>query len=108
MATTETHESEEWGTAPAHSNSHTSGHSRPSVRSAVSSRSITAISISRTEIGILVAIPPIAVAFFGPLWGAIADSQGAHRLVLRSALGVAALVALACTQIARPFRPSSR
>ncbi|MEQ1843350.1 MAG: MFS transporter, partial [Verrucomicrobiales bacterium] len=51
------------------------------------------------EIGILVAIPPIAVAFFGPLWGTIADSQGAHRLVLRLALGVAALAALACTQV---------
>jgi len=58
------------------------------------------LGFSGFEIGILVAIPPIAVAFFGPLWGAIADSQGAHRLVLRSALGVSALLAVACTQIA--------
>lgn len=46
------------------------------------------------QIGFLVAIPPLGVAILAPLWGGLADSFSAHRLVLRAALVLAALAAL--------------
>ncbi len=101
MATTETHESEEWGSAARSLKlSYLWSFSAIGAFGSFIALYYRDLDFTGLEIGILVAIPPIAVAFFGPLWGAIADSQGAHRFVLRSALGVAALVALACTQIA--------
>ncbi len=59
------------------------------------------LGFSGWQVGILAALPALAVAFAGPLLGAIADSRSMHRAVLRIALGGAALVALAA---ARPER----
>jgi PPP family 3-phenylpropionic acid transporter len=50
------------------------------------------------QIGILAAILPLGIAFIAPLWGALADSFSAHRLVLRSALVLAACTALLLAQ----------
>jgi MFS transporter, PPP family, 3-phenylpropionic acid transporter len=46
------------------------------------------------QIGVLVAIPPLGVAVLAPLWGALADTFSVHRLLLRSALLLAALTAV--------------
>lgn len=62
------------------------------------------LGLTGLKIGLLTAIPPIAVALMAPAWGMLTDSLGIHRLVLRSALGMAALIALALTQ-ARTFGP---
>lgn len=52
------------------------------------------LDFSGLQIGILTALPSIGVAFGGPLLGAFADRAGAHRLVLRTGLLVAAALAL--------------
>jgi PPP family 3-phenylpropionic acid transporter len=54
---------------------------------------------SGLEVGLLAALPAIALAFIGPLWGAVADALAAHRLMLRFALTLAALLALVITQV---------
>jgi MFS transporter, PPP family, 3-phenylpropionic acid transporter len=46
------------------------------------------------QIGVLVATPPLGVAVLAPIWGALADTFSAHRLLLRSALLLAALTAV--------------
>jgi predicted MFS family arabinose efflux permease len=50
--------------------------------------------LSGAEIGILNAISPLGMAFLAPIWGYLADSRSAHRLILRVALLTTALVAL--------------
>ncbi len=62
------------------------------------------LGFSGTEIGILVALPATGVAFFAPIWGAIADSRANHRLVLRAALLIPAMLGLLLTQL-RDFWP---
>ena len=52
------------------------------------------IGLSGTDIGILNAIPPLGMAFLAPVWGYLADSWSAHRLILRTALLTTAVVAL--------------
>ena len=52
------------------------------------------IGLSGAEIGILNAISPLGMAFLAPIWGYLADSRSAHRLILRVALLTTALVAL--------------
>lgn len=51
------------------------------------------------QIGILSAILPLGIAFVAPLCGTLADTFSAHRLLLRSALVLAALTALAISQV---------
>ena len=46
------------------------------------------------EIGLLTALSPLGMAFLAPIWGYVADSRSAHRLILRLALLTTALVAL--------------
>ena len=46
------------------------------------------------QIGVLAATLPIGAAFFAPIWGTLADTFAAHRLVLRSVLVLAALTVL--------------
>lgn len=57
------------------------------------------LGFSGIEVGILAALPAVALAFAGPLWGAAADALAAHRRLLQVALGIAALLALAATQV---------
>lgn len=52
------------------------------------------LGLTGTEIGILNAIGPLGMAFFSPIWGYVADSRSAHRLILRTALLTTAAVAL--------------
>ena len=52
------------------------------------------LGLSGFEIGLLAAIPPLAMAVLAPLWGMLADLWGIHRLVLRAALLFAAIATL--------------
>jgi MFS transporter, PPP family, 3-phenylpropionic acid transporter len=52
------------------------------------------LGLTGTEIGILNAVGPLGMAFFSPIWGYVADSRSAHRLILRTALLTTAVVAL--------------
>jgi len=52
------------------------------------------LQLTGPQIGLLAAILPLGVAFLAPLWGGLADTFSAHRLMLRAALLVAALAAL--------------
>ena len=58
------------------------------------------LGFSGARIGVLVALPAVAVAFLAPVWGAVSDSLSLHRLVLRVALLLTALASLALTQAA--------
>ena len=58
------------------------------------------LGFSGFEVGVLAALPAVSVAFAGPIWGSIADALAAHRLVLRIALALSVLIALATTQVA--------
>src|SRR3954454_22284041 len=57
------------------------------------------LGLSGPQIGLLAAIPGIALAVLAPLWGMLADLWGIHRLILRGALACAALAALFLTQV---------
>jgi PPP family 3-phenylpropionic acid transporter len=57
------------------------------------------LGFSGVEVGLLAALPAIALALSGPLWGAAADSLAAHRLVLRAAFALATLLVLAASQV---------
>src|SRR5215213_1872088 len=59
------------------------------------------LGFSGLEVGILAALPAVALTVAGPFWGAAADALSAHRLVLWLALLLAALFALV------PSRPST-
>jgi PPP family 3-phenylpropionic acid transporter len=52
------------------------------------------LQLTGPQIGVLAAIPPLGVAALAPLWGSLADTFAAHRLALRLALGLGALLAL--------------
>ena len=41
------------------------------------------LGLSGKQVGLLSAVPPIAIALLAPLWGALADRRGVHRRVLR-------------------------
>ena len=53
---------------------------------------------SGLEVGVLTALPPLGLALFAPIWGAVADSLGIHRLLMRGSLGLAAIVAIVTTE----------
>jgi len=55
------------------------------------------LGFSGWQVGVLAALPALGVAFSGPIWGAMADARSMHRLVLRIALGGAAVVCLAAS-----------
>src|SRR5215217_3596717 len=57
------------------------------------------LGFSGLQVGILAALPAVALTVAGPFWGAAADALSAHRLVLRLALLLAALFALAVTRV---------
>jgi MFS family permease len=57
------------------------------------------LGFSGIEVGVLTALPALGMALSGPLWGAIADARAIHRLLLRVALALAALLALATSQV---------
>jgi PPP family 3-phenylpropionic acid transporter len=52
------------------------------------------LQLNGLQIGVLAATLPLGVAFVAPLWGALGDTYSAHRLLMRSALLLAALTAL--------------
>ncbi len=47
------------------------------------------------QVGILAAMPAVGLALSGPFWGSVMDAMGIHRLVLRMALVLTAIFALA-------------
>ncbi|HEV2127777.1 MAG TPA: MFS transporter, partial [Thermomicrobiales bacterium] len=53
---------------------------------------------SGLQVGVLTALPSVGLAVFAPLWGAVADAMGVHRLLMRGALGLAIAVAFLTTQ----------
>lgn len=53
------------------------------------------LGLSGADIGVLAAVQPLATAFLAPFWGLLTDRLGIHRIVLRTALIGAALLALA-------------
>ena len=57
------------------------------------------LGFSGLQVGALAALPALAVAISGPVWGAVADARSIHRLVLRVAMVAAAVLALAVTQV---------
>jgi oligosaccharide:H+ symporter len=57
------------------------------------------LELSGAQLGVLLALAPLATAFLAPFWGLVADIYGAHRLVLCGALVLAALVSLALSQV---------
>jgi PPP family 3-phenylpropionic acid transporter len=56
------------------------------------------LGFSGIQLGVLTALPAVLTAFTGPVWGAMADSRGAHRAILRVVTIVAAIVALSLTR----------
>lgn len=56
------------------------------------------LGLSGGQLGIMTALPSLAMALFGPLMGAVADARSIHRLMLCLGLGIAGLAALAATQ----------
>ncbi len=58
------------------------------------------LGLSGPRIGLLAALPSLAVAFLAPVWGAVADRFGLHRLVLRASFLLTALTALGLSQVA--------
>lgn len=52
------------------------------------------LGLAGLQVGVLAALPAVGVAVFGPVWGALADANSNHRLVLRASLVVSALLAL--------------
>lgn len=56
------------------------------------------------QVGMLTALPSLAAALLGPLWGAVSDALGIHRWVIRGALAIAAITAFATAQ-ASAFLP---
>ncbi len=58
-----------------------------------------ALGLDGAQLGVLTALPALAMALLGPVFGAIADSRGIHRLMLCGAMVVAAFAALAVSQV---------
>lgn len=56
-----------------------------------------ALGLSGTQIGVLNAVMPLGMVFLAPLWGSLADTYNAHRLILRVALLATATVGLFLT-----------
>jgi PPP family 3-phenylpropionic acid transporter len=56
------------------------------------------LGFSGLQVGILTAIPSLWAAFLGPVLGALSDSLAIHRLMLRAALVLAAVLALVTSQ----------
>jgi len=57
------------------------------------------LGFSGLQVGALTALPALGVALSGPLWGAVADSLAIHRRVLRVALALGAIAALAASRV---------
>lgn len=52
------------------------------------------LGFSGLQMGLLTASLPLGVAILAPVWGSLADTWSAHRLILRLALAIAALAAM--------------
>ena len=57
------------------------------------------LGLTGPQIGVLSAVLPLGIALLAPLWGTVTDTFAAHRFVLRAALLLAALSALAVTRM---------
>ena len=56
------------------------------------------LGFSGLQVGALTALPAVGVALSGPLWGAVADTRAIHRRILRVALALGVIAALAASQ----------
>ena len=59
------------------------------------------LGFSGFQIGVLTTTIPLGTAFCAPLWGTLADTFAAHRIVLRSALLLAVGMAILLTQLSQ-------
>ncbi|CAA9570578.1 MAG: hypothetical protein AVDCRST_MAG87-2366 [uncultured Thermomicrobiales bacterium] len=50
------------------------------------------------QVGALTALPAVGMALSGPVWGAVADARAIHRRILRVALTLGVIAALATSQ----------
>ncbi len=57
------------------------------------------LGLTGSQIGLLTALPPLAIAVLAPLWGVLTDTREAHRLVLRAAFVLSAIAALLLTRM---------
>ena len=57
------------------------------------------LGFSGPRVGVLVALPALAVAMSGPVWGAVADARALHRAILRMASVAAAVLALLAARV---------
>lgn len=57
------------------------------------------LGFSGLQVGILTAMPAVGLAMSGPFWGSIMDAMGIHRLVLRMALVLTAIFAIAVANV---------
>lgn len=56
------------------------------------------LGLSGAQVGLLSAVPPLAIALLAPIWGTAADRRGIHRRVLRIVIPPAIAVSLLLTQ----------
>ena len=57
------------------------------------------LGFSGLQVGILTAMPAVGLALSGPFWGSFMDAMGIHRLVMRLALILTALFAIAVANV---------
>lgn len=57
------------------------------------------LGFSGMELGLLTALPAIATALTGPIWGMLADSRGWHRQIMRAVLVISVFLILLLAQI---------
>ncbi len=57
------------------------------------------LGFSGMELGLLTALPAIATAVTGPIWGLLADSYGLHRQIMRVVLMLSVLIILSLAHI---------
>lgn len=57
------------------------------------------LGLTGAQVGLLSAVPPIAIAVLAPIWGAAADRRGIHRRVLRIVIPPAAITIVLLTQV---------
>jgi len=51
------------------------------------------------QVGMLTALPALGVALSGPVWGVVADARAIHRRILRGALALGVIAALAASRV---------
>ena len=57
------------------------------------------LGLTGAQVGLLSAVPPIAIALLAPIWGAAADRRGIHRRVVRIVIPPAAIAIILLAQV---------